>query len=67
MQIDVYHRLVSSDHDETCAALCMNYNPEDPETDGCPYVHRCWCPDGSLTFADFIRKHPDVTVVEAES
>ena len=60
--IDVYHPLVQSDHEGECAALCTD-NAAGPGP--CMWKHRCWCPDGSLSYAEFNAKHPDVTVAEA--
>lgn len=63
LTIDVYHPLVATDHDPMCAALCTDYNDVRAE-DGCDYLHECWCPDGSLSYAAFNARHPDVTVAE---
>jgi hypothetical protein len=66
--VDVYHPLVANDHDSECAALCTNWNDAAQDFTGCDNVrgHHCWCPDGSLSYAAFQTKHPDVTVAEAE-
>jgi hypothetical protein len=66
MHFDVYHPLVASDHDASCAALCTDYCNEHDADHGCHSVHHCWCPDGALSFSQFQAKHSDVTVAEAE-
>jgi len=48
-------------HLETCASFCTNYHPDwTPENglEGCPDQHRCWCPDGSLSYDEYNRLHP---------
>lgn len=67
VRIDVYHPLVASDHDPSCAALCTNWNSYRQDDSGCDLgPHHCWCPDGGLSYVEFQAKHPDVCVAEAD-
>lgn len=65
--IDIYHPFVASDHDQSCAGLCTNRNSVVQDDSGCDLgPRRCWCPDGSLTYAEFQAKHAELTVAQAE-
>ena len=69
MMITVYSPFVSTDHKDSCAAKCTDYPGSDCEElqhdHGCTMQHECWCPDGSLSYAEFTAKHPDVETAEA--
>jgi PPOX class probable F420-dependent enzyme len=61
MSWGVYHPLNAGDHDDTCAALCTNFNGLDQGA-GCQISHVCWCPDGALSCDTFRVKHPDMSL-----
>jgi hypothetical protein len=47
MQIDAYHPLASTDHEDSCAGLCANWNALTGDNDGCFENH----PDVSVAEA----------------
>ena len=42
----------------SCTSLCTAWNEEDQDNTSCREAHVCWCPDGSLSRAEWERRHP---------